>query len=153
MKPADFYFVCKTDVWSHSLLGNEAKDRATESKIPPSKTSSKMSRELNPSKTLFPVGKSSPLTDNGAAHHKGDASLCKREGFPGGLSKTTTGSWALWNSSKIHCFQFHPIVHQLTVISNHLFQLTPMKMDKLVKTGLAAPSLTVQHSTTAAAML
>lgn len=54
----------------------------------------------------------------------------------------------------LHRFQFHPIVHQLIVISNHLFQLTPMKRDKGVKTGLVAPSLTVQHcSTTAAGML
>lgn len=36
--------------------------------------------------------------------------------------------------------QFYPIVYQLIIISNHLFQLTPMKRDKVVKTGLAAPS-------------
>lgn len=116
MKLSDF--ICKKDVWSHSLSGNEAKDSATESKVPKSKNKSEISRELNLTKTLFPVGKASPLMDSGAAHHKGVASLCKRYGFPGGLSKTTTGSRALWNSSELYHFQFYPIVHKLIIIWN-----------------------------------
>lgn len=139
MKPADCYFICKKDVWSHSLLGNEAKDSATESKLPKSKTSSKMSRELNLSKTPVPVGKASPLTDSGAAHHKGDNSLCKRQDLCGGLSKITTGCRALWNSSKLHCFQFHPII-----ISNGLFQLIPMKRDKVVNSMPCRAALRLQ---------
>lgn len=90
MKPADFYFICKKDVWSHNLSGNEAKDSATESKLPKSKTSSEMSRELNLSKTVFPVEKPSTHPDSGAAHHKGDASLWRDSASLG--AKPTTGS-------------------------------------------------------------
>lgn len=78
MKPTDYYFIC-TKMCDHMVSwGNEAEDSASESKLLTSKTSSKMSGGLNSSKTLFPVGKASPLMDSGAAHHKGDASLCKR---------------------------------------------------------------------------
>lgn len=55
-------------------MGNEAKDNATESKLSKPKTSLEVNREINLSKALFPVGKASPLTDSGAAYHKGGAS-------------------------------------------------------------------------------
>lgn len=68
-------------------MGNEAKDNATESKLSKPKTSLEMNREINLSKALFPVGKASPLTDSGAAYHKGGASWLQGRGFPGGLNR------------------------------------------------------------------
>lgn len=60
-------------MWSQYLLGNETKDSTTESKLLKSKTSLEMSRELHSSKTLLPVGKTSPLKNSGAAHPNNDA--------------------------------------------------------------------------------
>lgn len=151
MKPADFYLICKKDVWSHNLSGNEAKDSAIESKLPKSKTSSEMSRELNLSKTVFPVEKPSIHMDSGAAHHKGDASLWRDTVSLG--AKPITGSWVLWNSSKLHCFQFHLNIYQVIIISNRPFQSSPMKRDEVVKTVLAPPSPTVHCSTMPAGTL
>lgn len=96
MKPADFYSVCNKDVWSHRLLGNEAKDNTTESKLSEPNTSLEIYRELNPSKALFPVGKASPLTDSGAAYHRGGASWLQGRGFPGSLNRVLSLWKILW---------------------------------------------------------